>query len=107
MAININTISVGGSVLIWLGVIICLGGFAFFWVVSSGISPDRYAEGWPLHDTYFILLHWKHRLIFLLPLLAGLILVASGLLIRRQVPTLQSMLTSVPVQNQEAEGEEP
>ena len=105
MAININTISVSGSILLWLGVITCLGGLAFFLAVSSGISPDRYAESWPLHDTYYILLHWKQRLIFLLPLVAGLVLLASGLLVRRQVPTLQSMLMNIPIQNQGAESD--
>ena len=103
MAININTIGVSGSILLWLGVITCLGGLALFLAVSGGISPDRYAESWPLHDTYYILVDWKHRLIFLLPLVAGFILVGSGLLVCRQLPALEAAMISIADKHQEAE----
>lgn len=103
MAININTIGLSGSILLWMGVIVFLGGLALFVAVCGGISPV--GEGKSLHsnDTYFILIFGIRRLIFLLPLAAGLLLVASGLLIRGQLPFLKSMFMNITDQNQEAE----
>jgi len=103
MTININTVSISGSVLFWLGVITCLGGLMLFLAVCGGISPIRLEKSLHSHDTYFILINGFRRMVFLLPLVAGLLLVASGLSIRRQVPALEAMLMNIPDQNQKAE----
>ena len=101
MAININTISISGSILLCLGAITCVGGLALYLAVRGGIAPG--GEGDHLHDTYFIIINGMRRMIFLLPLAAGIFLIASGLLLRGQIPFLNSMFTSISDQNQEAE----
>jgi hypothetical protein len=103
MAININTISISGSVLLWLGVITCFGGLILFLAVCGGISPNAPEKSLHSHDTYYILIQGLRRLVYVLPLVAGLLLVASGLLIRRQIPTLEAMLMNTHSPNQEAE----
>lgn len=103
MAININTIGLSGSLLLWIGVITCLGGLALFLAVCGGISPAGEGKSLHSHDTYFILINGMRRLIFLLPLAAGCFLVASGLLIRGQLPFMKSMFMNIADQTQEAE----
>jgi hypothetical protein len=100
MTININTVGLSGSVLFWLGVITCLGGLMLLLAVCGGISPVRSEKSLHSHDTYFILIHGFRRMVFILPLVAGLLLVASGLSIRRQVPALEAMLMNIPDQDQ-------
>jgi hypothetical protein len=103
MAININTISISGLVLLWLGVITCFGGLILFLAVCGGISPNALGKSLHSHDTYYVLIQGLRLLVYILPLVAGLLLVASGLLIRRQIPTLEAMLMNTRSPNPEGE----
>jgi hypothetical protein len=47
------------------------------------------------HDTYFILFSQGHRLTLLLPLLAALILIASGTFIRGQTPKITEVMEKI------------
>jgi hypothetical protein len=99
MTIPLNTLGLSGTILLWLGVILAVGGLALFLAVCGGISPVGNEETLHSHDTYYILIHGSRRLIFLLPLVAGLILIASGLLIRRQLPILEAMVMNLAEQD--------
>jgi hypothetical protein len=107
MSISINTIAASGSILLWLGVIIFLAGIILFLAVCGGIAPAGLGDDLHTHDTYFILIHGIRRMIYILPLIAGLVLICSGVSIRRQVPSLEAMLTNIPQQNEEAEQDAP
>lgn len=72
-----------GSAFLLGGAVLCLISIAFFFAASNGISLDDLNRT-DLHDTYYIVLEWKHRVVLLLPFLASLILIASGFLIRGQ-----------------------
>ncbi|MFT3991384.1 MAG: hypothetical protein QM680_08225 [Luteolibacter sp.] len=91
MAVTVNALGVCSSVLFWMGVILCISGVSLFLAVSNGIGTS--VEG-HLDDTYFIIIHWKFWLLFILPVLAGFILVISGLLLRGQIPNLKAALTN-------------
>ena len=107
MAINTNTIDIAGWVLVWLGVVTCIGGFVLYLAVCGGIALGGESHDLHQHDTYFIMINGLRRLIFLLPLAAGFILLASGISIRTQLPFLNAMFTAIPDQNQEAEQDAP
>ena len=96
MTINTNTIDITGWVLVWLGVVTCIGGFVLYLAVCGGIAPGGESHDLHQHDTYFIMINGVRRLIFLLPLASGFILLASGISIRSQLPFLNEMFTVIP-----------
>jgi hypothetical protein len=75
MSISINTIAASGSILLWLGVIIFLAGVILFLAVCGGIAPAGQGDDLHTHDTYFILIHGTRRMMYILPLIAGLVLI--------------------------------
>ena len=87
-----------GMTAIVLGIALSIASIVLFFVGGSGISlgsPQGSLDSagtLHLHDTYYILFPTGHRLILLLPLISGIILVATGTLIRRQIPEISSNL---------------
>ena len=72
-----------GTVLFWLGIALCIGSIVLFLAASRGVQiegPDRLN----LHDTHYVIFSLGHRLSLLLPLIAGLLLLSTGLLVRGQ-----------------------
>ncbi len=94
MSINLNMVAVSGSIFFWLGIVLGLAGLAFLAAVGTGISlgspssPEH--EGVIVfHHTDYLLLDWGRRWIYVLPVLAGLLLAGSGILIRRQAAEME------------------
>jgi hypothetical protein len=86
---NLTTYGNVGIALLWMGVASIVMSIILFLVSSKGISIGD-PEGLHQHDTYFILFSWGHRVILLLPLLAGMLLVFTGLQARSQASAIAS-----------------
>ena len=90
-----------GTAIIVLGVAMIIGSIVLFIVGGSGISlgsPESTLDSagtLHFHDTYYILFSTGHRLILLFPLVAGVILITSGALIRRQIPEISSTIQKI------------
>ena len=65
-----------------------------FLASSRGISIED-PEGSLPHDSYYVFMSWGHRLVLLLPLLAGVVLVFTGLHFRVFAKALVSELGSM------------
>ena len=93
MSINLNTVGISGTILFWLGIGVCVVSLALFIAVSTGITdglvPERGSfDGTTtltFHHSDCILIEWRDKLIFLMPVAAGIILTFSGMLIRSKV----------------------
>lgn len=89
-----------GTGLIGLGIALGIASVVLFVVAGSGISmgsPEGVDSDGTLHfhDTYFILFSLGHRLTLLLPLVAALILIVCGLLIRWQIPPITEVMKNI------------
>ena len=72
-----------GTVLFWLGVAACVGSIVLFLAASRGVQIDG-SDKLNLHDTYYVVFSLGHRLSLLVPFIAGLLLLLTGLLVRSQ-----------------------
>jgi len=103
MSLNVNSLGISGAILFWLGVVICILSLAFFIAVSTGITDGVFSEGGSFdgsstltfHHSDRLLIGWQDKLVFLLPLAAGIILTLAGLLIRSKVPEYQKTFKAV------------
>ena len=97
MSLNLNTLGISGAILFWLGVVICVLSLALFIAISTGITDGVFSEGGSFDGTSTLTFHhadrlligWRDKLVFLLPLAAGIILTLAGLHIRSKVPEYQ------------------
>lgn len=106
MGINIHTIGTASIALICIGGLVSIIAVGLFLAVGSGVSLGKPDDTLHAHDTYFIVIHGPGRLVFLLPLVAGLILMLSGLLIRREVAPLGALADNpVAFESPEPEGD--
>jgi hypothetical protein len=97
---TITSYSYIGTSLIGLGIALGIASVVLFVVAGSGISmgsPEGVDSDGTLHfhDTYFILFSLGHRLTLLLPLVAALILIVCGLLIRWQIPPITEVMNNI------------
>ncbi|MES2659194.1 MAG: hypothetical protein V4689_11300 [Verrucomicrobiota bacterium] len=76
-----------GTLLFCLGILMVTGAIALYVMTRTGIFLQPRAD-LQLHDTYYIVFPRGSRLIFLLPLLAGFAMIASGVLIKTHLRTL-------------------
>jgi len=96
MTLNLTTLGLTGGILFWLGILLCVATLVLLLAVTGGIS-DVVVSYETVHsvEVHFVhstklLLGWKEKALFLLPLLSGLLLVASGIWIKVKVPTFQN-----------------
>jgi hypothetical protein len=101
MTINLHTLGLSGTILVWLGASVCVLSLALFIAVSSGIREhgameNQTSEG-PLTFQHqdFIVPTGTERLMFLLPLAAGMMLAASGVFIRSKIPEYREIFPSI------------
>ena len=100
-----------GTITVVLGVAILIASVVLFVIGGSGISlgsPESSLDSagtLHFHDTYYILLSTGHRLILLLPLLAGIVLITTGTLIRRQIPSITSTIQQIEDAEQVGDGD--
>jgi hypothetical protein len=95
---TLSTYSSIGTALCWLGFVAIATSIFLFLASSRGVSIGN-PDGLHLHDTYFILFSWGHRTILLFPLVAGILLIFTGLQARKQAATMSAELQRI----QEAE----
>jgi hypothetical protein len=104
MTISLNTLGIVGTILLWLGLILCVISIYLFIAVSNGISDGKFSESGSFDgatsiltfghsDT--ILIVWKERLVFLLPFAAGVALVVAGTNARGKVRELKEALEAI------------
>lgn len=87
MNINLHLLHVSGTVLLVIGVLVAVLGIGLFVAVSAGITETSV-----VHDE-FSFQHldmmkpgMRERMVFLLPVVAGIMMAVSGALIRSKVP---------------------
>ena len=89
-----------GTALFWIGMLVMLVSICLFVMAGKGISIDH-GGGLDSHDTYYIIVDLGHRLMFLVPFIAGLLLTFSGLFIRSQAPAIRAGLQAAEQEIQE------
>jgi hypothetical protein len=97
MSTNLQTLHLSGTVLLSLGVLIAVLSIGLFIAVSHGVhegipiaEADRGVVGEDGSLTFphvdVMVPGMKERIVFLLPVVAGILMAVSGLLIRSKVP---------------------
>jgi hypothetical protein len=104
MTISLNALGIVGTILFWLGLIVCVVSVYLFIAVSNGISDGTISESGILDErtsiltfghSDTILIGWKERLVFLLPVAAGIALVVAGAYARGRVPVFKESLKAI------------
>ena len=83
-----------GIGLCWFGGLATVAAIIFFVMVSRGISTGD-PNHLHLHDTYHIVLNWGHRLVLLLPVVAGIFIGLSGQIIRSHAHSITAELSKI------------
>lgn len=78
-----------GTLLFWMGILMVIGAIALYVMTRTGIFLQPRAD-LQLHDTYYIVFPRGSALIFLLPLLAGFSMIASSVLIKTHLRSLDN-----------------
>lgn len=93
MNINLPMLHVSGTVLLVLGVLVAVLGIGLFIAVSAGVHETAV-----VHDELsfghieMIKPGMRERIVFLVPVVAGIMLAVSGALIRSKVPEWKATL---------------
>lgn len=111
-SINLHSLGLCGTVFLCLGLLLSVAGMVFFLAAGSAISigphslrdtmsgvlEETHDGGGSLsfHDSHYILVSGREKLVYLLPLAAGILLTASGLLIRSKLPAYREVEQSLP-----------
>jgi len=91
MIISLNTYGTIGTVLFWGGIAVALASLTLLLTVARGITLGG-EDDLNQHDVYYIIGDWTHPLILALPILAGLLITISGLLMRSQVSIAEDLI---------------
>ncbi len=75
-----------GNISLWLGIAVCAATLLLVLSASAGFSDTELSRG---HDSYYVLLGWKQLMFLLSPIAAGVILIITGLQIKKQAVQLR------------------
>ena len=101
MNVNLNALGIIGTILFWLGIMICVGSALLYFSISKGISDGDKGQHIDatgvlhFHHMDYFYLGGKDKLIYLLPATAGILLISSGVLIRAKNAELYEVLRDV------------
>lgn len=84
---TIQQFATTGTLLFWLGILMVTSAVAFYLMTRAGIVLQLRAD-LQLHDTHYIVFPRGSWLIVLLPLLAGFSMIASSVLIKTHLRSL-------------------
>jgi len=79
MTLNLTTLGITGAILFWLGILVCVASLVLFLAVNGGISDvvvnheTVHSAGAHFAHSTQLVLGWKEKAVFLLPLISGLI----------------------------------
>ena len=78
---TISTYSNIGTVIFWFGVFTIISTIILFVMLIKGVSIGDFSD-LHLHDSYYIVFHWRALLFLLMPIVAGILLVLTGRIIQ-------------------------